>query len=104
MQAHLYGIRGANMDGIAPALAERLRIAWTERDSSYRGRYLHYRVPDREELFLQENWDPLEGEPMEPGFREYGLLLYVSSDRVDEVRRLIEGAQMPVDFLRASHS
>jgi hypothetical protein len=103
MKAHLYGVRNAEIEKISAALAARLGITWTRRDSSYRGDYFYYKVPGREEFILQKNWDPLEGQPMEPDFRDCSLLLYVGSDRADDIRAEIEAASSDIVFLRDKH-
>jgi hypothetical protein len=74
----LYGVRNANVEQTADALAERLGCEFRVRDSHYLGIYQKAQIGSTQIRVVAQP-DP-EGEPLEDGFEEYHTLIYVEVD------------------------
>jgi hypothetical protein len=84
----LYGLLSNDIERLANDLEHILGIQWSSRHSLYLGDY--YKSGGREENFiLQYNFNDLEEEWIAPDFKEYPILLYVTSTRASEIETLL---------------
>jgi hypothetical protein len=104
MKELLFGFETDDLDAVAEALQRVLGVRMEERDSLYSaGTYYSFRGAGDEEFVLKANWDVLDGEPAEPDFERAATLLYVSSDRTEQLLESIISAQLPgAELLRRS--
>ena len=82
----IYGFGTDDMDAVRCAIEEALGIHFEEHESSYLGIYFLFGDPGEEQLRLQRNIDPFDGEAAEQNFPETPLLLYVDhTQRCEEI-------------------
>lgn len=74
-----FGLRRDSLEVAKHELQERLKVAFEPRISSFRGGecfYAHTSPPYPESISLQRN-EELDGEPAEPDFPAFPIILYV---------------------------
>ncbi|MBA3874620.1 MAG: hypothetical protein H0X30_36285 [Anaerolineae bacterium] len=89
----LYGFHSGDLNQIATKLEAILNISWVARHSSFIGDYFEFGEPRGEIFTLQTNFDDYEDDWMEPKFKEYLVLLYISNTmRSTELETLISNS------------
>ncbi|QBG94600.1 hypothetical protein EYC55_02615 [Xanthomonas oryzae] len=75
----LFGIMSNSISVTKDRLEKTFSVYFEERDSSYQGGlYYVFNAAGSEQFLLKKNKDPFDGEPVEQGFPEYPLLLYIN--------------------------
>jgi hypothetical protein len=91
----IYGFGTDDMDAVRCAIEEALGIHFEEHESSYLGIYFLFGDPGKEQLRLQRNIDPFDGEAAEQDFPEKPLLLFVDHTRRCEEIEKTFAAKLP---------
>jgi len=87
----IFGFLSNDLDGVRHSLEARLRIRFVPHESSFRGDYYLYEDPNGEELLLEMNMDPEDGEPFYSDFSEYPILLIVGyTTRSEQLTKLLQ--------------
>lgn len=98
-----YDIYGTNfdLDSAKKTLEACLSLLFQKRDSSYFGDYFIAGDRGGEHFEIKRNLDLTDGEPLEPKFSNYSVLVFVNcTKRYDEIYTLMKSAKME----RLSHN
>ena len=79
ISSDIFGFSVNDLDLVRNVLETCLRIQFVPRESSFRGEYYLYEGPDGEELLLEMNVDPEDGEPFYSEFSDYPVILLVDA-------------------------
>lgn len=88
----LYGFSSSNINHVAAILSHALSIEWALHESTFKGEYYRFGMPNEEEFILQYNFDERENEKEwnEPEFKQYSIILYVNDTRrSEEIKKLV---------------
>lgn len=95
----IFGFLAKDLEGVRGALETCLRIRFVPHESSFRGEYYLYEGPEGEELLLEANMDPEDGEPFYSEFSDYPVILLVdATTRSEQLAKLlpdnVEGCEL----------
>ena len=99
ISSDIFGFPANNLELARNALETCLEVQFVPHESSFRGEYYLYEGRDGEELLLEMNVDPEDGEPFYSEFSEYPVILLVdATTRSEQLAKLlpdkIEGCKL----------
>ncbi|WP_175181465.1 hypothetical protein [Achromobacter aegrifaciens] len=88
----LYGAKDISLLLARSRIEEVFGISFEERNSTYHGGdYYMFGSNDSENFVLKMNLDPFDEEPVEQGFPDYPVLLYINAtDRSSDIEEAIK--------------
>jgi hypothetical protein len=76
----IYGMDLTNIVNAKDLMESLLGVNFEERESDYQaGIYYRAGCGSEENFVIKKNLDPYDGEPVEPQFQEYKILLYINN-------------------------
>ena len=99
----LFGATTDNLEEVRRAVETALCCALEERESTYHGgTYYRTELATKETIVVKRNADPFDGEPVERGFPQFPVLVYVdNTPRFVDLQKAFAGIKPALSLLRS---